>query len=139
MYVTAHRVVSPLEEEGVNTFLHLHGPLFVWPENPAPLPENNPGTLEERATEVPPGGNRVKSYLDVLAPDATSRSEVAEAIADLGGQLDGKANPTWYEHGRVTLRFGVEPAIEKRGLEAKVGEIERLGRAVDTLLARRSS
>src|SRR6185369_12002321 len=139
MYVTAHRVVSSMEEEGVNAFLHLHGSGFAWPDNPAPLPENNPGNLEERSTEVAPGGNSVKSYLDVLAPDGTGRAEVQEAVAALGAELDGKANPTWYEHGRVTIRFGVDPGIEKKGLERKVKEIQVLAAAVDRLMARRAS
>jgi hypothetical protein len=137
--VTAHRVVSPMEDEGVNSFLHLHGSGFAWPDNPAPLPENNPGNLEERSTEVAPGGNRVKSYLDVLAPDGTGRGEVQEAIAGLSAELDGKANPTWFEHGRVTVRFGVEPAIEKKGLPKKVEELRVLGAAIDQIMARRAS
>ncbi|MSP61261.1 MAG: hypothetical protein EXR72_13130 [Myxococcales bacterium] len=139
MYVTAHRVGAPMGDEGVNSFLHLHGAQFVWPDDPASLPERNPGALEERRTEVPPGGNRVIAYLDVLAPDGTGRAEIDAALADLGAALDGKANPTWCEHGKVTIRFGVEPGIEKKGLEAKVAALTELGSAVDGLLARLAS
>lgn len=137
MYITAHRVAAPLGDEGINAFLHLHGAGFVWPEDPGPLATHNPGVLSERSTEVAPGGNRVLAYLDVLAPDGTLQNDVNLAVADLAADLDGKANPTWYEHGLITLRFGVDPEIERKGTEARVARLRELASATDRLLARR--
>jgi hypothetical protein len=136
MYVTAQRVVAPLGDEGINAFLHLHGREFAWPDDPGPLASRNPGDLIERATEVAPGGNRVLAYLDVLAPDGTERAAIARAFAELSADLDGRANPTWYEREGVTVRFGVDRAIEAQGLEARVAQLGWLTASVERLMAR---
>jgi hypothetical protein len=139
MYLTAHRLVSPLGDEGVNAFLHLHGADFPWPEDPGALAKREPGELEERRTELPPGGNRVVSFLDVLAPDGTGRAAVQGAVAALSAELDGRANPTWFEQARVTIQFGVDAPTAQRGIEARRAALDELARAVDGMLARRSS
>jgi len=139
MYATAHRLVSPIGEEGTNAFLHLHGAAYPWPDDPGSLIERDPGAVVERATELAPGGNRVVSFLDVLAPDGTTRAAVAEAVADLASELDGRANPTWHARGGVTLKFGVSDEVARRGLPARRAELEFLVERVDRLLARLSS
>ena len=69
MYTTAHRVQRG-ESEGINRFLHLHGEDFCWPKDASSLPEAAPGEEKRAEVELLPGGNRVRSYLDVLAPCA---------------------------------------------------------------------
>ncbi len=135
MYLTAHRLVTPLGDEGVNAFLHLHGDQFAWPDDPAPLATSNPGEIVERNTEVPPGGNRVLAYLDVLAPDGTPAAEIRAALLALAGDLDGRANPTWSEQDRITVKFGVEKAIERKG--TRQSSLKELTEALGRLLARR--
>ena len=70
MLLTAQRVVSPLSRaRGVNVYLYLHGS-FVWDRVPNEfLPEANPGELVAQWIQLAPGGNRVISFLDVVAPD----------------------------------------------------------------------
>ncbi|MCK5805861.1 MAG: hypothetical protein KAI66_23725, partial [Lentisphaeria bacterium] len=70
MYLTAHRVWSPSNQEGINVFRHWHGSDHPWPENPAGLPEDDPGLIDPSVVHTPisPGGNRVRAYLDILAP-----------------------------------------------------------------------
>lgn len=120
MYATAHRVVSPgTGEEGINAFLHIHGRAFAWPAEPWRLPETNPGAQVWEQIGVKPGGNRVRSYLDVLCPDDTTPAEVETALTGLwlelvadeagpGGPQRPLPNPIVYARGRVVLRFGVE-------------------------------
>lgn len=129
MYATAHRVVNPKGEEGVNAFLHRHGPDFPWPEEAWNLPETQPGDQVWEQVSLPPGGNRVRSYLDLLCPDDTRPAEVDVALTGLWLELvaDDAApagpqslpNPLVYQRDRVTVRFGVEegPLVLGRALE----------------------
>lgn len=113
MYVTAHLVRSKEGEEGINAFLHLHGPQFPWPEDAAPLADTSPGKIVQRQIDLPPGGNQVRAYLDVLAPDDTDRDEIDRALAGLARDLDERRNPTVFTLGPVTIRFGVELGLER--------------------------
>lgn len=145
MYVSACRVTSPRGQTGINAFLHLHGSVFVWPDDPSRLPETNPGVeLWNNGPAVPVGGNRVHSYLDILAADDTPADEIEQALTglwlhlvadDLGssaphGQLP---NPLVFRRDRVLLRFGVEPAA----WPDRASEMADLRRAVDSATAHR--
>lgn len=144
MYATAHRVESPRGLTGINTFLHTHGAAFSWPADPVQLPEHNPGVLWwDNGPEVPPGGNRVRSYLDLLAPDDTPAAEVEAALTSLWLELvadeagppaaqGALPNPVDYRHGAVVLRFGVDLAM----LPGRSLEMAELRRAVDAATAR---
>jgi hypothetical protein len=124
MYATAHRVVrASTGETGINAFLHTHGEHFPWPQEAWRLPETNPGVQVRDNVELSPGGNRVRSYLDVLAPDNVSPDEIDVALTGLWLELvaDEAAapaatgplpNPLVYQRGRVVLRFGVEGSLE---------------------------
>jgi hypothetical protein len=53
----------------------------------------------------------VKAYLDVLAPDKTTREQLEAAIAALARDLGERVNPTVFVHGDVTIRFGVQVGL----------------------------
>jgi hypothetical protein len=129
MYATAHRV-SRQGNSGINAFLHLHGRGFVWPADAADLPESTPGTLERTSTSIPPGGNPVHSYLDIIAPDSTPRSELNHALEVLRRDLSERRNPTIFSMGSVVLRFGVQLGLEPR----RQAEFEDLAGAVQAIL-----
>jgi hypothetical protein len=112
MYVSALLVRSRDGDEGINGFLHHHGADFAWPEDAAPLADDRPGKLVRRRTDLPPGNNHVRAYLDVLAPDRTPYAELETALDALARDLDERRNPTVFSHGPVTIRFGVEPGLE---------------------------
>ncbi len=124
MYATAHQVANlSTGEEGLNGFLHLHGDSFLWPAEPWLLPESDPGELVWEHVELRPGGNRVRSYLDVLCPDPTTIEEVEtalnslwlELVTDETGSSVGQGslpNPVIYKRGAVVLRFGVEMGMK---------------------------
>jgi hypothetical protein len=113
MYLTAHLVRSRDGDEGINAFLHVHGPEFPWPEDAAPLADTAPGQVVHRRLDLPPGGNQVRAYLDVLTPDALARDEIARALADFARDLGERRNPTVFTQGAVTIRFGVELGLER--------------------------
>ena len=80
MYLVAQRVLAPAGTEGINAFCYVHGP-YVWQGlPPAGIPDQNPGTLAAQTIVIRPPGNRVRSYLDVVAPDETSWSELRPAF-----------------------------------------------------------
>lgn len=112
MYITAHLVKSRDQREGINAFLHVHGASFAWPEDAASLPEMTPGTTVLHRTDLPPGGNQVRAYLDILAPDRAPRAEIEQALTTFSRDLRERRNPTVFHHGAVTIRLGVEPALE---------------------------
>lgn len=112
MYLTTHLVRAASGKEGVNGFVHEHGLDFVWPDNASFLPEDNPGRLAQKRIELPPGGNAVRAYLDVLAPDSTPLHVVAHALEKTLNDLPKLPNPVAVHYGAVTIRFGVEAALE---------------------------
>lgn len=129
MYATAHRVRSALGEEGINVFLHRHGGDMPWPADPWTLPETQPGEIVLKTEAIPPGGNQVRSYLDVIAPDNSSPDALEAALTSLwlqlvadeaavGSPLGRLPNPIVFRSGPIVLRFSVEPGVEEgRALE----------------------
>lgn len=115
MYVTAHAVVDRDGREGLNAFRHYHGDEFVWPSDASTLPDVTPGKLDPSATrtEIRPGGNAVRAYLDVVAPDGTPNVRLFDALDALATDLDERRNPTVFELGKVTIRFGVQISLER--------------------------
>ena len=130
MYLTAHLIKAGDQREGINAFLHVHGASFAWPDDASSLPETAPGRTVLHRTDLPPGGNQVRAYLDILAPDRTPRAEIEQALTALARDLRERRNPTVFSHGAVTIRLGVEPALE--GLRAQ--QLEMLTRPALLLL-----
>lgn len=118
MYATAHRVLSSRNgREGVNAFLHTHGRDFPWPQDAAVLPEMNPGRLEDEIITVRPGGNRVRAYLDILAPDTIALNDLLSTLDELTQSPPDTDNPLITQGASITIRFGVEPALENKRAE----------------------
>lgn len=113
MYLTAHYVRSKSRIEGINAFLHHHGPHFAWPDDASALADEEPGKIVRERVDLPRGFNHVRSYLDVLAPDGTPNAKLTAAITALTSALDDQPNPTVFTHGNVTIRFGVELGLER--------------------------
>lgn len=133
MYLTAHHVRSQRHGEGINAFRHWHGLDFEWPDDASTLPERDPGKLDHgaKSVDIPPGGNGVRAYIDVLAPDGTAIEAIEAALDTLAGDLGQRRNPTVFRTGDVTIRFGVERALEATRPEV----FERLRAVVRRLAA----
>lgn len=135
MYVTAHRVETPAKDrEATHAFLHLHGD-EPWPDDVRSWPEDNPGELHSKKTVLPVGGNSVRAYLDVLAPDETGIDEIKQVLAEFRADLMERSNPTVLQRGRVTIRFGVELSLESE--KDRSSTFDELAGAVVRLLKKR--
>ena len=75
MYLTAQRVKGQAGT-GINAFLH-DGSIGVDVDWAAfDKGEVSPGDMSRQSVEVPPGGNSVLSYLDIVAPGVASAASV---------------------------------------------------------------
>ena len=115
MYLTAHRVVSELTGKvGVNAFLYMHGteplPGIDW-QHPdvVRIAAQVPGTLLADQTELAPGGNLVRSYLDVACADGVPQEDIIQFL-DRAEQSIGAPLPCRLE-GPIALRFHTEAGI----------------------------
>ncbi len=111
MYLAALHVISPANgQEGVNAFYYRHaGPDWIVPPNA--VPDEDPGELVKKDVAVPPGGNRVRSYLDIIAPDTASWPEIRGNF--LAFVLDTESQPFPWNGvvGRCRFRAGIEDGL----------------------------
>jgi hypothetical protein len=111
MYLAALHVVHPqTNAEGINAFHYAHGQQdWVIPPNP----DEQPGTLVNSQVSVAPGSNRVRSYLDIVAPDGATWSEIRQEL--LRFILDNEEAPMpWSDRiGRCLFRLGMESALAR--------------------------
>jgi hypothetical protein len=78
VYLTAQRVISAGGESGINGFLYEHGTV-AWETPPEPI-GGAIGELVHTFIMVPQGGNKVMSYVDVVAPDGTLYESIRERV-----------------------------------------------------------
>ena len=112
MYLTAQRVVRPkTQETGINAFCHEHGRRsWVIP----PSPDSDPGKLVgDRITIDPPVGNRVRSYVDLVAPDSTPSDLLRTAFARFIVQAKLGPLPWSATSGPFLFRVGMDAALTK--------------------------
>ncbi len=123
MLLTAQRIISPVtEQHGVNVFQYLHGP-YTWVQVPGEfLPDANPGELFESWPEIAPGGNRVLSYLDVVAPDDIDPPGLHQLLASLKYQFAEGVQALYWDP--CWARFGcAQPIPWQTELGALAGHI----------------
>lgn len=111
MFLTAQHVRSPFGHEGINVFRYQHGP-YVWHGlPPVGIPDQNPGALAMQAVPVPAGGNQVRSYLDIIAPDEVSWQEIRPAFMVFMGQVPRQPLPWAGLVGRCLFRMGMDHGV----------------------------
>jgi len=115
MRIITHRVVQPGSDPnrktGINAYCYLH-PGQRWLDEPPP--DLGAGVLVNQIIEVdPPRGNRVRSFLDIIAPDETSNRQIVGAISDGASLLaDGNRELPWsVSHGEIRFRFDAEQGL----------------------------
>ncbi len=117
MYITAHRVVHPrTTDEGINAFCYRHGS-FIWVGlPPAGIPDDNPGELAVSMVAVPPGGNRVRSYFDIIMPDEVMWGEARRSFITFLSEAQGRDFPWEGVSGRCTFRVGLGCLVHVGGV-----------------------
>lgn len=133
MYLTAHRVVSPTAgRAGINAFYYRHGDASAvdWGDpDPGFVAESEPGELVSDDIDVAPGGNLVRSYLDVVAHDSTPLEAVTQALDRFRESALGSLPAVL--RGKVSIRFNAEAGLDP---EARPAEFDDLRARVDRLL-----
>ena len=130
MYLTAQHVRAPAGAEGINAFHYAHGEQVAWQGLPPQgIPDQNPGALVAQTLIVPPPGNRVRSYLDVVAPDDTPWTEIRPGFITFVSEAQRRPFPWIGVAGRVFFRVGMEQALAKTW-QHELAELYRAAQAV---------
>ncbi len=128
MYITAHRVRSRKDEVGINSFFYVHAAeeadRIDWNDNRVVLTvaDGLTGQLVAQSYDVPPGGNRVLAYLDVVARDKTHPDAIKEGLRRFKEQLESEPTPLFTNLAGIGIRFGTVMALDAR----KVAEFDAL-------------
>ena len=112
MYLTAQRVRHPEGPEGINAFYYQSGVDVMAPEfRPQRTPDADPGELVHEIITLAPPGNRVRSYLDIVAPDGTPAVTIRRAFATAAGTAQPIELPFAVDASPCWFRFGAEQAL----------------------------
>jgi hypothetical protein len=137
MYLTAQRVYSLTRKKtGINAFLYRHGaevvPGMSWDQ---PILERIAdeyiGTRGPEYIEIAPGGNRVVSFVDIVAADGTPIEQVEEAIRFFRTTLSSERLPVLKTIGTVAIRFGAQSGLTEDQAHEEFTQIA--GKALDLL------
>ncbi len=102
MYATAQRVRSD-RTIGINTLIYRHEPTLAIQELQSDqVVQQSPGNLVSARITLPPGGNTVLSYFDVIAPETVAHPDVAERLLHLKAAALGGG---WVQSGQLRVRF----------------------------------
>ena len=134
MYLTAHRVWSRTSQrEAVHAFFYRHATPLIPPIDVSWIADHNPGELLSSSVELPPAGNDVRSYLDIVASEdigVHGLTALVEALAQ-----DVAARSLVVRNFKDTgARFSAVPSISDRRKE-----LLELGAAIRDLYVRGES
>jgi hypothetical protein len=112
VYLVSQHVRSPnTGHEGVNSLLYLHGSDT---EVLLATPDDDPGTLTAQSISVCPPGNRVRSYLDIVAPDDVRWDEVRIGLMDFVGTHQRTPLPWEGQSEKCYFRLGMELGLARQ-------------------------
>ena len=121
VYLTAQRIrsrgktslgTSSTEGTGISVAYYRHGHDML-PRLPTGVPDisristTDPGSLVSSASDIPPGGNDVLSYLDVAAPDHISPDELWRHLGAVESKVVAAGLPDKWEDRDVAVAFFV--------------------------------
>ena len=105
MILSAQRVLSSHGIAGINTYVYRH-PEGAWFPADLEILEGT-ATLVQQDLEVPPGGNAVRSYLDLFAAEGTDSSVFVAWAQEVRMGPDPVSFPVEIRKGDMMLRFGL--------------------------------
>jgi hypothetical protein len=113
MKLVAQRVVSVTQGQkltGINSRCYSHPGREWLNEPPDDLGE---GELVNRHDQVRPGGNRVRSYLDIVAPDSTPNVTIEHSVRSTARFLaESRVQLPWaMSHADVFVEFNLEASL----------------------------
>lgn len=114
MYLTAQRI-EPLTDGkgGINAFHHRHShPLRS--RELSKVPNDDPGIVVNQHISVKPGGNRVRSFLDVVAPEATPWERIRSCFLRFVSQNRAEPMPWEGAVGECWFRLNMDAAIAEQ-------------------------
>lgn len=109
MFATAQRV-SAGRVGGINSFLYWHG-RDIARSNPVELLDAPPGDLQVRLLEVDPGGNPVRSFLDVVVPDQSTRAHLETVLAMAERMRQPEAFPVTLRVANAAIRLHLDTSL----------------------------
>lgn len=107
MLLVAQRVVSTSGKAGTNAFVYRHGN-YTGAEPPDP--DDFEGILVGSIVELPPGGNNVSSYLDVVVPDEWSIERIDHLVEEVRSTSTMRL-PCRIVRGPALVRFGLSERL----------------------------
>ena len=110
MRLTAQRVVSQAGQHGINSFYAVHGP-YQWLDRPPDPILASPGELVESDIRVTPPGNRVRSFLEIVAPDDMPSQRIIRGVMDCLDLLSNRDLPLTVESVPMLFIFDAERAL----------------------------
>lgn len=125
MLLAAQRVISSVtRKHGINVYQYLHGDSWDGPAPSKFLPDHDPGALMHAWEQLLAGGNRVVSFLDLVAPDEIDPLSLHQSLASLKYQIDPATSLLGAHLGPYWLRFRtttvVPPQIELGALAGTI-------------------
>ena len=127
MYLTAQRVVAPKSREtGINAFLYSHKGRR-WHVPPIEIPDGDPGRLEQKRIVVPPPGNRVRSYVDIVGPDDLNSEELQRRFMTFLKRVQGQPLPWEAVEGPYRFRISMDADLAKSGWSREVAALMLAG------------
>lgn len=129
MYLTAQRVYSlRTRKTGVNAFLYRHGdatvPGMSW-DRPMieRVADDVIGTRGPEHIEIAPGGNRVLSFVDIVAADPTPIAQIEEAVREFRAKFTTARLPESLTLGAIAIRFGAQYGLPEDHTRAEFAQI----------------
>ena len=115
MYATAQRVKDQCGAEAIHAFMYLHDrPEFPFPADPFEVPLRVPGRLVRKDVSLKLGGNDVRSYVDVVAPDGSWSDDLPSRLSGLRDEFASTPTPLTARVGPVIVIFNAVPALDTR-------------------------
>jgi hypothetical protein len=130
MYVVVQRVVSPTTmRRGINAFLYLH-PGRRWQVPPKDIPGSDPGRLERKNIQVEPNGNKVRSNLDIVAPDDIELPLIRAHLMVFVSRAQFDPLPWEGVEGPCIFRIHMVPKLIRAGWGGEVNALIAAGEAL---------
>ena len=106
MLLSAQRVVTTYGAQGVNSYRYEHSTGQQWPfADPVSMLGEVPVELVRHHFVVPPGGNRVRSYVEIAVPPGVSVEAVSACVHDMAHREAPPTQPVGYPAYGCAIRY----------------------------------